>query len=211
MLRNLEAEQEQLQGTAQTWARRGAALEAAVGQACAPRELERFNRFMADLERVLGLLLLLGSRLARVRRALARTGAHGDPEEQVKGFRLQESRAAKRTCPSRSRCPLPAAPGLSVAATRAPAAAAGGRQGAEGACGAARAGPPGSVGAGTARQGAARLLCPPGRQGRCLGPAAQLGRAGPAPSGPTGCRQERPRPSTPISQAGLFPRDPSSG
>ncbi|XP_054572970.1 protein Shroom1 isoform X3 [Eptesicus fuscus] len=83
MLRNLEAEQEQLQGTAQTWARRGAALEAAVGQACAPRELERFNRFMADLERVLGLLLLLGSRLARVRRALARTGAHGDPEEQA--------------------------------------------------------------------------------------------------------------------------------
>ncbi|XP_036171385.1 protein Shroom1 isoform X2 [Myotis myotis] len=83
MLRSLQAEQEQLQGTAQTWARRGAALEAAVGQACAPRELERFSRFMADLERVLGLLLLLGSRLARVRRALARTGAHGDPEEQA--------------------------------------------------------------------------------------------------------------------------------
>ncbi|XP_023619547.1 LOW QUALITY PROTEIN: protein Shroom1 [Myotis lucifugus] len=93
MLRSLQAEQEQLQGTAQTWARRGAALEAAVGQACAPRELERFSRFMADLERVLGLLLLLGSRLARVRRALARTGAQGDPEEQVKGFWLQESRA----------------------------------------------------------------------------------------------------------------------
>lgn len=83
MLRNLQAEQEQLQGTAQAWARRGAALEAAVGQACAPRELERFHRFMADLERVLGLLLLLGSRLARVRHALARTGAHGDPEEQA--------------------------------------------------------------------------------------------------------------------------------
>ncbi|XP_059554351.1 protein Shroom1 isoform X2 [Myotis daubentonii] len=83
MLRSLQAEQEQLQGAARTWARRGAALEAAVGQACAPRELERFSRFMADLERVLGLLLLLGSRLARVRRALARTGAHGDPEEQA--------------------------------------------------------------------------------------------------------------------------------
>ncbi|CAK6446041.1 unnamed protein product [Pipistrellus nathusii] len=83
MLRGLQAEQEQLQGTAQTWARRGAALEAAVGQACAPRELERFSRFMADLERVLGLLLLLGSRLARVHRALARTGAHADPEEQA--------------------------------------------------------------------------------------------------------------------------------
>lgn len=83
MLRSLREEQEQLQGTAQTWARRGAALEAAVGQACAPRELERFSRFMADLERVLGLLLLLGSRLARVHRALARTGAQGDPEEQA--------------------------------------------------------------------------------------------------------------------------------
>ncbi|KAM8765037.1 protein Shroom1 [Rhynchonycteris naso] len=82
MLQNLQAEQQQLQGTAQTWARRRAALEAVVGQACAPRELERFSRFMADLERVLGLLLLLGSRLARVRRALARTGAGGDPEEQ---------------------------------------------------------------------------------------------------------------------------------
>lgn len=97
MLWDLQDEQEQLQEAAQTWARRGAALEAAVGQACAPRELERFIRFMADLERVLGLLLLLGSRLARVRRALARTGTDGDPDEQVKGFRLQESRAAKHT------------------------------------------------------------------------------------------------------------------
>lgn len=100
MLRDLQAEQEQLEGAAQTWARRGAALEAAVGQACAPRDLERFSRFMADLERVLGLLLLLGSRLARVRLALSRTGADGDPEEQVKAFRLPESRAAKRTRPA---------------------------------------------------------------------------------------------------------------
>ncbi|XP_034870004.1 protein Shroom1 [Mirounga leonina] len=83
MLRNLQAEQEQLHGAAQAWARRGAALEAAVGQACAPRDRERFSRFMADLERVLGLLLLLGSRLARVRRALARAGADSDPDEQA--------------------------------------------------------------------------------------------------------------------------------
>lgn len=83
MLQDLQAEQEQLQEAAQAWARRGAALEAVVGQACAPRELERFSRFMADLERVLGLLLLLGSRLARVRRALARTTADGDPDEQA--------------------------------------------------------------------------------------------------------------------------------
>ena len=85
-LRELQAKQEQLQGAAQAWARRGAALEAAVGQACAPHELERFNRFMADLERVLGLLLLLGSRLDRVHRALARAGADGDPDEQVTGL-----------------------------------------------------------------------------------------------------------------------------
>ncbi|XP_070090451.1 protein Shroom1 isoform X2 [Equus przewalskii] len=83
MLRDLQAEQEQLQRAAQAWVRRGAALEAAVGQACAPRDLERFSRFMADLERVLGLLLLLGSRLTRVRHALARVGADSDPEEQA--------------------------------------------------------------------------------------------------------------------------------
>uniref|UniRef100_A0ABI7XTX8 Shroom family member 1 n=1 Tax=Felis catus TaxID=9685 RepID=A0ABI7XTX8_FELCA len=83
MLRDLQAEQERLHRVAQDWARRGAALEAVVGQTCAPRDLERFSRFMADLERVLGLLLLLGIRLARVRRALAREGADGDPDEQA--------------------------------------------------------------------------------------------------------------------------------
>uniref|UniRef100_A0A8C3VLH4 Shroom family member 1 n=1 Tax=Catagonus wagneri TaxID=51154 RepID=A0A8C3VLH4_9CETA len=83
MLRDLQAEQEQLQRKAQAWTRCRAALEASVGQACAPHDLERFSRFMADLERVLGLLLLLGSRLDRVRRALARAGADGDPEEQA--------------------------------------------------------------------------------------------------------------------------------
>lgn len=91
MLRDLQAEQEQLQRAAQAWVRRGAALEAAVGQACAPRDLERFSRFMADLERVLGLLLLLGSRLTRVRHALARVGADSDPEEQVTGILAGES------------------------------------------------------------------------------------------------------------------------
>uniref|UniRef100_A0A2K5HXW4 ASD2 domain-containing protein n=1 Tax=Colobus angolensis palliatus TaxID=336983 RepID=A0A2K5HXW4_COLAP len=83
MLQDLHTEQERLQGEAQAWARRQAALEAAVRQACAPRELERFSRFMADLERVLGLLLLLGSRLARVRRALAREASASDPDEQA--------------------------------------------------------------------------------------------------------------------------------
>ncbi|XP_008569874.1 PREDICTED: protein Shroom1 [Galeopterus variegatus] len=83
MLWDLQGEQERLRGAAQAWARRRAALEAAVGQACTPRELERFSRFMADLERVLGLLLLLGSRLARVRCALARAGSDGDPDERT--------------------------------------------------------------------------------------------------------------------------------
>ncbi|XP_013362830.1 PREDICTED: protein Shroom1 [Chinchilla lanigera] len=83
MLQDLRAKQDQLQGVAEAWARRRAALEAAVGQSCAPRELERFGRFLADLERVLGLLLLLGSRLARVHRALARVGPDGDPDERA--------------------------------------------------------------------------------------------------------------------------------
>uniref|UniRef100_A0A8C0ZU12 Protein Shroom1 n=1 Tax=Castor canadensis TaxID=51338 RepID=A0A8C0ZU12_CASCN len=83
ILQDLHREQEQLQGADGAWVRRRAALEAAVGQACAPRELERFSRFMADLERVLGLLLLLGNRLARVHRALATVGSDGDPEERA--------------------------------------------------------------------------------------------------------------------------------
>lgn len=54
-----------------------------MSQACTPRELERFRQFMTDLERVLGLLLLLGSRLARVNLALARVGSDSDPDERV--------------------------------------------------------------------------------------------------------------------------------
>ncbi|KAM6150855.1 protein Shroom1 [Erethizon dorsatum] len=95
MLQDLQAKQEQLQEVAQAWARRRAALEAAVGQTCAPRELERFSRFMADLERVLGLLLLLGSRLARVHRALARMGSDGDPDERRLGLLQRQQEDAK--------------------------------------------------------------------------------------------------------------------
>ncbi|XP_045140978.1 protein Shroom1 [Echinops telfairi] len=83
MLRDLQAEQERLRSAAQACSRRSAALESVMGQTCAPRELERFRRFMADLERVLGLLLLLASRLARVRSALIRVGSNGDPEERA--------------------------------------------------------------------------------------------------------------------------------
>ncbi|XP_007520002.2 protein Shroom1 [Erinaceus europaeus] len=94
MLQDLQTEQEQLQRVAQAWAESSAALEAAVGQACAPRELERFSRFMVDLERVLGLLLLLGSRLARVHCALARQDADSDPDE--KASLLQRLRLLQR-------------------------------------------------------------------------------------------------------------------
>ncbi|XP_051023650.1 protein Shroom1 isoform X2 [Acomys russatus] len=83
MLQDLHVEQERLRGTAANWTRRLEALEAAVSQACTPRELERFRRFMTDLERVLGLLLLLGSRLARVHLALARTGSDSDSDERA--------------------------------------------------------------------------------------------------------------------------------
>ncbi|GAB1296060.1 Protein Shroom1 [Apodemus speciosus] len=83
MLQDLHAEQERLRGTAADWTQRNATLEAAVSQACTPRDLERYRRFMTDLERVLGLLLLLGSRLARVNLALARTGSDSDPDERA--------------------------------------------------------------------------------------------------------------------------------
>lgn len=84
MLQDLHAEQERLRGKAADWTQCHEDLEAAVSQACTPRELERFRQFMTDLERVLGLLLLLGSRLARVNLALARVGSDSDPDERVK-------------------------------------------------------------------------------------------------------------------------------
>lgn len=90
MLQDLHAEQERLRGTAANWTRRNEALEAVVSQACTPRELERFRRFMTDLERVLGLLLLLGSRLARVHLALARAGSDSDSDERVKEVEVGE-------------------------------------------------------------------------------------------------------------------------
>ncbi|CAO2643062.1 Protein Shroom1, partial [Lemmus lemmus] len=83
MLQDLHAEQERLRGKAADWTQCQGDLEASVSQACTPRELERFRQFMTDLERVLGLLLLLGSRLARVNLALARVGSDSDPDERA--------------------------------------------------------------------------------------------------------------------------------
>lgn len=136
MLQDLHAEQERLRGTAADWTQRNGVLEAAVSQACTPRELERFRRFMTDLERVLGLLLLLGSRLARVNLALARAGSDSDPDERVKevgvggragfggAFVLPPGSPRKQRCSLR---PLPVVPGLSAAETPASAATARGR------------------------------------------------------------------------------------
>ncbi|XP_006888206.1 PREDICTED: protein Shroom1 [Elephantulus edwardii] len=83
MLQDLQAEQERLRAEAQTCARHKVALESVMDRACTPQEVERFSRFMADLERVMGLLLLLGSRLVRVRCALSRACINGDPDEQA--------------------------------------------------------------------------------------------------------------------------------
>ncbi|XP_035303759.1 protein Shroom1 isoform X2 [Cricetulus griseus] len=94
MLQDLQAEQERLRGKSADWTRCLGALEVAVSQACTPRELERFRRFMIDLERVLGLLLLLGSRLARVNLALAKAGSDSDPDE--KASLLQRLRLLQR-------------------------------------------------------------------------------------------------------------------
>ncbi|KAM4826895.1 protein Shroom1 isoform 2-T2 [Thomomys bottae] len=83
MLVDLRGEQERLQGLTRAWARQREGLEMVVSQTCTPRELERFTLFLADLERVLGLLLLLGNRLDRVHRAMARLDPAGDPEERA--------------------------------------------------------------------------------------------------------------------------------
>uniref|UniRef100_A0A674MDR3 Shroom family member 1 n=1 Tax=Takifugu rubripes TaxID=31033 RepID=A0A674MDR3_TAKRU len=49
----------------------GAALELLVREHCLPVELERYNLFIGDLERVVNLLLCLSARLARVQNALS--------------------------------------------------------------------------------------------------------------------------------------------
>lgn len=69
-----------------------------MSQACTPRELERFRRFMTDLERVLGLLLLLGSRLARVNLALARASSDSDSDEKVKEVEVGERAGLGGAC-----------------------------------------------------------------------------------------------------------------
>ncbi|XP_054482035.1 protein Shroom1 isoform X2 [Anoplopoma fimbria] len=60
----------------------GEALEVLVRDRCLPVELERYNLFIGDLERVVNLLLCLSARLARVQNALSTVDQHTDAEEK---------------------------------------------------------------------------------------------------------------------------------
>lgn len=60
----------------------GEALQSLVRERCLPVELERYNLFMGDLERVVSLLLCLSARLARVQNALSTVDQHTDADEK---------------------------------------------------------------------------------------------------------------------------------
>lgn len=65
-------------------AARGEVLKLLVRDLCQPVELERYNLFIGDLERVVNLLLCLSARLARVQNALSIVDQHTDAEEKVR-------------------------------------------------------------------------------------------------------------------------------
>ncbi|XP_018546999.1 protein Shroom3 isoform X2 [Lates calcarifer] len=77
---------EEMRGTLQTEIQEnvacGEALEVLVRERCLPVELERYNLFIGDLERVVSLLLCLSARLARVQNALSTVDQHTDAEEK---------------------------------------------------------------------------------------------------------------------------------
>ncbi|XP_034033912.1 protein Shroom3 isoform X2 [Thalassophryne amazonica] len=60
----------------------GEVLEELIREHCLPIELERYNLFIGDLERVVSLLLCLSARLARVQNALSTVDQHTDTEEK---------------------------------------------------------------------------------------------------------------------------------
>lgn len=62
---------------------RGRSLQALVAQHCPPLEVERYLLFVADLQRVVGLLLVLAARLARVENLLSTVDQNTDAEEKV--------------------------------------------------------------------------------------------------------------------------------
>lgn len=81
-LRSFEETRRALQVEVQENAACGQALEALVRERCLPVELERYSLFIADLERVVSLLLCLSARLARVQNALSTVDQNTDAEEK---------------------------------------------------------------------------------------------------------------------------------
>ncbi|XP_019728878.1 protein Shroom1 isoform X2 [Hippocampus comes] len=78
----LEETRSVLQAEIQENMAHGEALEALVRERCLPLELERYNLFIGDLERVVNLLLCLSARLARVQNALSMVDQDTDAEEK---------------------------------------------------------------------------------------------------------------------------------
>ncbi|XP_017276884.1 protein Shroom1 [Kryptolebias marmoratus] len=81
-LSSLEESRGALQMEVKENAARGEALKLLVRDLCQPVELERYNLFIGDLERVVNLLLCLSARLARVQNALSIVDQHTDAEEK---------------------------------------------------------------------------------------------------------------------------------
>ncbi|XP_070699818.1 protein Shroom1 isoform X2 [Pempheris klunzingeri] len=81
-LRSLEETRGALQTEIQENVAHGEALEMLIRERCLPVELERYNLFIGDLERVVSLLLCLSARLARVQNALSTVDQHTDAEEK---------------------------------------------------------------------------------------------------------------------------------
>lgn len=83
-LHSLEETRGVLQAEIQENVAHGGVLEVLVRERCVPVELERYNLFIGDLERVVSLLLCLSARLARVQNALSTVDQHTDAEEMVR-------------------------------------------------------------------------------------------------------------------------------
>ncbi|KAM3601728.1 uncharacterized protein V6R79_017851 [Siganus canaliculatus] len=81
-LRSLEEMRSPLQAEIQENVAHGEALVMLVRERCLPVELERYNLFIGDLERVVSLLLCLSARLARVQNALSTVDQNTDAEEK---------------------------------------------------------------------------------------------------------------------------------
>lgn len=82
-LRSYEETRGALQVEVQENTAHGEALQVLVRERCLPVELERYNLFIGDLERVVSLLLCLSARLARVQNALSTVDENTDAEEKV--------------------------------------------------------------------------------------------------------------------------------